>query len=80
LAKPLLRARALRVFRDATALSTNPHLWSSIALALDDSEWFVLLASPDAAGSEWVGKELEHWLATKSVDRVLPAVTGGTWT
>jgi WD40 repeat protein len=79
LAKPLLRARALRVFRDDTALATNPLLWSSIERALDDSEWFVLLASPGAARSEWVARELDHWLATKSVDRVLPAVTGGEW-
>ncbi len=29
LAKPWYRARALRVFRDESALSANPHLWSS---------------------------------------------------
>jgi hypothetical protein len=30
LAQPWYRARALRVFRDESALSANPHLWSSI--------------------------------------------------
>jgi WD40 repeat protein len=79
LAKPWYRARALRVFRDESALSANPHLWASIEVALDESAWFVLLASPDAAGSQWVNRELAHWLATKPVDRILVVLTDGTW-
>jgi WD40 repeat protein len=79
MAKPWYRIRALRVFRDESALSTNPQLWTSIQAALDESEWFVLLASPDAVHSEWVNRELEYWLTNKSADRFLPAVTDGTW-
>ena len=79
LAKPWNTRRALRIFRDETGLSTNPHLWSAIENALDASEWFVLLASAEAAQSEWVNKEISHWLATKSVDRLLPVVTDGSW-
>ena len=79
LAKPWNSRRALRIFRDETGLSTNPHLWSAIEAALDESEWFVLLASPEAAGSEWVNKEISHWLATKSIASMLPVVTDGTW-
>jgi WD40 repeat protein len=79
LAKPWYRVRALRVFRDETGLSTNPHLWSSIAAALDESEWFVLLASPESATSPWVDKEIEHWLETKPADRILPTLTSGEW-
>ena len=79
LAKPWNRRRALRIFRDETGLSTNPHLWSAIEAALDDSEWFVLLASGESARSEWVNKEIVHWLATKSADRILSVVTDGTW-
>jgi hypothetical protein len=80
LAKPWYRPRAIRVFRDESALSANPHLWSSIESALDDASWLVLLASPDAVASEWVNRELDHWLATKSPDRILVVVTDGTWT
>ena len=80
LAKPWNHRRALNIFRDETGLSTNPHLWSAIETALNASEWFVLLASPEAAQSDWVNKELEHWLATKSPDRILPVVTDGIWT
>src|SRR5438046_2174946 len=77
LAKPWYRPRALRVFRDESALSANPHLWSSIEAALDESAWFVLLASPETA-SEWVNRELDHWLSTKLPERILVVLTDGT--
>ena len=51
-AKPWWKRRAVRIFRDESSLSANPHLWSSITEALDTSDWFVLLLSPDAASSE----------------------------
>jgi len=79
LAKPWNSRRALRIFRDETGLSTNPHLWSSIEKAIDESEWFVLLASEEAARSQWVNREISHWIATKPVDHILPVVTDGTW-
>ena len=68
----------LRVFLDKTTMSANSALWPSICSALDRSEWFVLLASPASARSRWVGRELERWLATKPVDRLLVVVTDGT--
>lgn len=76
-AKPWYRMRALRIFRDETGLSANPHLWSSIAEALDESQHFVLLASPEAAQSPWVEREVEHWCAGKSPASILIAVTDG---
>jgi WD40 repeat protein len=79
LAKPWHRRRALWIFRDQTGLSVTPKLWTSIQDALDGSKHFVLLASPEAANSPWVNREIEHWLATKSPDRILPVVTDGEW-
>ena len=79
LAKKWNSRRALHVFRDETGLSTNPHLWSAIETALDGSEWFVLLASPESASSEWVNREVARWVATKPVDHILPVVTDGVW-
>ena len=78
-AKPWWKRRAVRIFRDESSLAANPHLWSSITEALDDSSWFVLLLSEDAASSEWVGKEIEHWTDHKPSDRILPVVTDGTF-
>jgi hypothetical protein len=72
-AKPWWRRRALRVFLDRSVLSANPGMWSSISAALDESEWLVLLASPESARSEWVNRELSHWLADRGPDRLIVA-------
>ncbi len=76
-AKPWYRPRALRVFRDTTSLSANPGLWSSIEKALAHSAWLVLMASPEAARSRWVDREVAWWLANKSPQRVLVVLTEG---
>lgn len=75
-AKPWYRLRSVRIFRDQTGLAVTPELWPEIQRALDASRFFILLASPEAAGSEWVRKEVEHWL---TLDRPAPliVVTGG---
>lgn len=79
LAKPWHRRKALEVFRDDTGLSVNPHLWTSISDALDGSEYFLLLASPEAADSVWVQREIEHWVDTKPTEKMLPVLTSGDW-
>src|SRR5581483_4987881 len=78
LGKPWYRRRALRVFRDDTSLSATPQLWPAIETALAHSRYLILLASPEAAASPWVDKEVRHWLGAKSVDTLLIAVTEGT--
>jgi WD40 repeat protein len=79
LAKPWHRARALRVFRDESTLSAAPHLWAAIQSVLDDAAWFVLLASPEAARSEWVDRELRHWLGTHATDQLVVVLSAGSW-
>jgi TIR domain len=76
-AKPWYRARAQSIFRDDTSLSATPHLWTSIQAALDASEFFILLASPEAAESTWVAREAERWCATKPTKRLLVGLTDG---
>ena len=75
--KPWYRRRALRVFRDEANLGANPALWSSIQAALDCSEFFVLLASPEAARSVWVEREVKYWLARKTDVNFLIVLTDG---
>ena len=77
LGKPWYRRRALRVFRDDTSLSATPHMWPTIEQALAQSRFLILIASPEAAASPWVGKEVAHWLAHKSADTIFVAVTDG---
>ncbi len=76
-AKPWWKRRSVRIFRDESSLSANPHLWSSITEALDESDWFVLLLSPEAAQSPWVNQEIEYWIEHKEPSRILPVVTDG---
>ena len=77
-AKPWYRRRALHVFRDDASLSANPALWTSIQKAISASEFFILLASPDAAHSEWVNREVTQWLEVKSHLKLLIALTDGS--
>jgi WD40 repeat protein len=70
-AKPWYRMRALRIFRDTASLSANPALWVSIEGALQSSAWFILLASPDAARSAWVNREVRWWRDNRPIDRLL---------
>ncbi len=76
--RALLQRRALHIFRDESALSTSPHLWSAIESSLLDSEWFVFLASPRSAESEWVRREVDTWLEHKPIDKLMIVVTDGT--
>jgi len=69
--------RALRVFRDDTNLSFSPALWMSIEKALSESEFLILLASPTAAKSKWVQREVDFWLSQKSPEHLLLVVTDG---
>lgn len=77
-AKSLFSLRALRIFRDKTNLAVNPELWGSIVSALDASEYFILLASPESAKSKWVHKEAVHWIKNKAASKMLIVVTDGT--
>ena len=76
-AKPWYKLRALRIFRDQTNLSANPALWPSIEQALGESAFFLLLASPEAARSKWVRREVEHWKTTRPTQTLLLVLTDG---
>lgn len=76
-AKPWYRSRALRVFRDTSSLPASPDLWDSIEEALASSTWLVLMASPRAAQSSWVNREVTRWLEKKSPQRLLIVLTSG---
>jgi len=77
LACPWWRPRRLVVYRDTTDLAASPGAWTEIARGLDASNWLVLLASPQAAASTWVDKELERWLSAKGSTRILIALVEG---
>jgi WD40 repeat protein len=74
-AKPWYRMRALRVFLDTANLAASPQLWPSVEAALAASRWLILLASPSAADSAWVRREVAWWLDNKPMDRLLLVAT-----
>jgi WD40 repeat protein len=76
-AKPWYQARALRIFRDESSLSTDPGLWSAIARGIDSSEHLIVLASEDAAKSEWCGKEFTHWCSRNGSNNILIVLSSG---
>jgi hypothetical protein len=76
-AEPWYRLRALRVFRDDASLSANPDLWGSITQALDESEYFVLLASPAPPSLRgWRRRPSTGW-EHRGADRMLVVLTEG---
>jgi hypothetical protein len=70
--------RSTRVFLAETNLETSPDIWVSVQNAILASEYLILIASPDAACSQWVDKELKTFLVHASPDRVLIVLCRGT--
>lgn len=79
MAKPFYRLRAMRIFRDETSLRLTPKLWPTIQQSLSESEHFILMASPAAAGSKWVQDEVNEWLRLQngSLDKFHIVLTEG---
>jgi hypothetical protein len=76
-ARPLFKLRAIRVFRDETTLAMTPRLWPEIEKALRASRFFILMADPQSAESEWVQKEIACWLGMDRAENMLIIWTGG---
>lgn len=74
--KPL-RVRALRVYRDHENLAAHPDLWAKVSEALGRSRYFVLMASPAAASSRWVRREVGYWQRNRDASTFLIVHTGG---
>jgi len=66
-----------RVFRDESTLAMTPQLWPEIEKALRSSRFFILMADPLSAQSEWVQKEVACWVAMKGSEKMLIVWTGG---
>ncbi len=65
------------VFRDQTDISTGP-LLQSLRQELQDSRFLIVLCSPAAAKSEWVNREVQHFLDMGRANRIIPFMVAGT--
>jgi WD40 repeat protein len=69
--------QALRIFRDQTSLAANPDLYGTIERELRESRHFLLLASPAAAQSPWVRREVRYWQEQRERETLFIALTDG---
>jgi WD40 repeat protein len=78
LAKPWFRVRNIRIFRDKTSLLVTSTLWSDLKVALSESEYLILFASPEAAQSRHVIRELKWWIKNRSPKKLILILLSGT--
>jgi len=76
-AKPTFKRRALEIFRDANDLSLASDLGDKIRGGLEDSDYFICMASKRYAQSKWCQREVEYWLEHKSIDKFIIVLTDG---
>ncbi len=75
--RPWYKPYAVRVFRDKTDVELSHKLWATIQQGLEQSEYLILLASPQATQSLWVQKEIEWWVNNRSLEKLLIILTSG---
>jgi MTH538 TIR-like domain (DUF1863) len=63
--------------QQGTDLAANPNLWGKVADAMDRSRYLIVVLSPRAAASEWVNREVAHWLERQGPEQLLIVVAEG---
>ncbi len=71
------RAQLKPLFRDQEELATSSSLTQSLQEALRDSEYMIVVCSPDAAVSKWVNQEIIEFREVHGSDRILCVVVDG---
>ena len=66
-----------RIFRDEFGLAASPDLWEILRAALDESEYFVYLASPESARSFYTQQEVAYWLTERGPEKIILALARG---
>ncbi len=65
-------------FRDQDELAASGDLGKSIRQALEASNALIVLCSPAAGASPWVGKEIRHFLSLGRHERIFPVLLEGS--
>ncbi len=71
------KKRIQRVFRDQEELPIGSDLNENIAEALRESEFLIVICSPETPGSYWVCKEIETFIALHGRQNVLAVLADG---
>lgn len=67
----------LRIFRYRSDLNTIS-LNEGLSKELDDARWLIVISSPNSAQSEWVGKEIQHFIDIGRRNHIIPFIVSGT--
>jgi len=70
-------ARIRPVFRDRDDLSSATDLGHTVKQALADSENLIVMCSPEAATSKWVGEEIRQFANLGRADRIFCIIVDG---
>ncbi|MDR1859839.1 MAG: toll/interleukin-1 receptor domain-containing protein, partial [Bacteroidales bacterium] len=73
---PRLPKRIRPIFRDKTDLGAGL-LTDSLRNELEKSRYLIVVCSPQAAKSEWVGKEISAFIEMGRADRIIPFIVSG---
>ena len=66
-----------RVFRDQEELPIGSNLTDKINAALKETEYLIVVCSPETPGSEWVRKEIETFIEMHDRSHVLAILIDG---
>lgn len=72
-----LPKRLAPIFRDRDELPSTASLSDAVNDALSESEWLIVICSPDAAASRWVNEEIRTFRRLSRPDQILCFMVGG---
>lgn len=74
---PDLRDTFHEIFRDNTGMGATTDLDYEIKRQLDQSEYLIVICSPNAVKSDWVNKEIEYFKYKRGLEYIYPFVVDG---
>lgn len=69
--------RLREIFRDDTGLPAGSNLTSEIQKQLIQSNYLIVICSPNAVESHWVNKEIEYFKKERDVTHIIPFIIDG---
>lgn len=66
------------VFRDRDELPLTSNLTADIYTALENSDYLIVVCTPDTPKSLWVRQEIEHFIKVHGRERILTVLAAGT--
>ena len=77
--RPWYKIRALNIFRDLSSLAANSSLEKALREKIDKSRHFIVLAPPEARGSDGMEFEAKYWFSRPRSGDILVVLTDGKY-